>query len=568
MFRLNILYVTVILTSFIITIFHLHYVKEIGFRGDANYYIEYSARLFENNFEPLMFRPFYYLYGNLAQKIFGLNDYSIKIFNIILFGINGVLTFVISKQLFKNNLISLTPTFLLFSNPGANLEATTENTTMLSTFLVLIFLLFFFYIKKKVEKKLVTYSVLFGFYAAALFFTHEELIVICAFNSLLLINYFKSKKNFIKFLTIQMTTFVGISLIFILKFANDSLIKNFISQALNVLPKNINYFIRSKYHNTDYDIQLSITNLFDYFNNDILNIFPKYFIPNYFVLLIFIVYFILILKNKKKDENLNILTLNLIIYFIVLILTIRAAPRLFISYYPIFFIIFVFAVNYIIQIVLKNNFKPIITLFLFSYIIFNNFFYLFPHKYKNEITQDKLLFNFLNDKINNTNKILLLSSIYDAGPGTGARKKIGDQFTENYSLSSKVYFGENAILFRNILRFESDVKDFLSFIKKNKIKYAIFKEEYSEKAYTKKEFENINKLFVDKKKFIEDKVINKKDSSYLKLYGSQLNELFFINSDIETQLVENFSVEKRLINLNYNDKNFLNEKVYILEFKY
>jgi hypothetical protein len=47
----------------------LDYVSQIGFGGDASFYIEYSARVFDKSSAPIMFSPFFYLYGNLSQKI-------------------------------------------------------------------------------------------------------------------------------------------------------------------------------------------------------------------------------------------------------------------------------------------------------------------------------------------------------------------------------------------------------------------------------------------------------------------------------------------------------------------
>ena len=44
--------------------FHLGYINQIGFKGDDSFYIEYSARIFDESSDPIMFRPFFYLYGN------------------------------------------------------------------------------------------------------------------------------------------------------------------------------------------------------------------------------------------------------------------------------------------------------------------------------------------------------------------------------------------------------------------------------------------------------------------------------------------------------------------------
>jgi 4-amino-4-deoxy-L-arabinose transferase-like glycosyltransferase len=567
-YKLNTNYPIIILISLAVILFHLSYIKELGFSGDATYYIEYSSRLFEKDFEPLMFRPFYYLYGNLAQKFFGLNDYSIKIFNIVLFGINSVLTFALCEKIFKKKIISIVPVLILFSNPSVHLEATTENTTTLATFLVLSFLLFFFHIKKNIEEKFIIYSIFFGTYAAAFFFTHEELIIVSIINSLLLFNRFRSKKKFFQFLIFQASFFLSICTIFILKFTNKSLIKNFISQALNVIPIDLNFFIRSKYHQTDYNIEFSTSNLLNFFSKSVLDIFPKYFINSYLILIIFILYIFLIIKNKYKNENLKILNINLIIYFFTLVLTIRAAPRLFITFYPIFYIIIFFAVNYILKFIKNENLTHLISSLLFVFIILFNLFNFFPKEYKQKITQDKLLFNHFKEKINNDNKLLLLTTIYDAGAGTGARKKINQKLTENYSLSSEVYFGKNAILFRNILRFEDDIINFTDYIKKNKIKYAIFMENYTEKAYTYKEFDNLKKLFPDKHNLINEvTIINNNTYNHLKLYGIKIYELFYINNEIETKLIENFSIKKEKISFFDKNKNSIKSNIYILEFK-
>ena len=143
-YKFQLFSVTVFFIYVFLLYFHFGYIDKIGFGGDAGLYMEYSRRVFDPSSDPIMFRPFFYLYGNLSQKIFGFNDYAIKISDLILFGLNGYLTFIISKKIIRNSFLSLIPTLLYFSNPVVNLMATAQITTMLSTFLVLIFIIFFF----------------------------------------------------------------------------------------------------------------------------------------------------------------------------------------------------------------------------------------------------------------------------------------------------------------------------------------------------------------------------------------------------------------------------------------
>ena len=549
--------------------FHLGYVSQIGFNGDSSFYIEYSARVFDRSSDPIMFRPFFYLYGNLSQKIFGFNDYAIAISNLILFGVNSFLTFLISKRVIENNFLRLIPTLLYLSSPAVNLAATIQITTMLGTFLVLLFVVFFLKSKDEIEKNYIKYSIYFALFALALILTHEELILIVIINSLLLFKKFFSKIKYIKFLLLQFLTFILSWILMFLSFGTVNIFKNITLQFLNVIPLDINFFIRSKYYKVDHNFDFSISTIFNFFNESILPIIPNIFINKYLILIIFVLFLYLYFKNKILNKNLDNLNINLLFYFLISIVTIRAGARQFVNYYPIFFISFVFAVDYIFNYTLKDKYKSFLATFVFLFIVFFTISSSYPDGYKNTISRERILFDNLKDKVNIDNKILLLSNFYNAGKARGPRYKINGKYTENKSLSNLVYLGENAILMRNHLRFTKSSSDFKNFIKKNKIKFALFSDTYPNFIYTEKEYINLINLFPDSEAIFVNRLVKlKKDDglNHLKLFQVDLKKLHSFNAALEIDLVNQFAIKKTEMNF-FSDTHLKNEKkIYLLEF--
>ena len=551
--------------------FHFDYIDKIGFggRSDAGFYIEYATRIFDPSSDPIMFRPFFYLYGNLSHKIFGFNDYAIKISNLILFGLNGYLTFVISKKFIQNSFLSLIPTLLYFSNPAVNLMATTQVTTMLSTFLILLFIIFFFNFKNEIEEKYIKYSVYFALFAVILTTTHEELIAIVIINSLILYKSFFSKIKYFNFLLIQFLTFVSSWLTMFFFFGSKNILKNLTLQFLNVIPLDINFFIRSKYYGVEHSNDFSLSTILNFFSDRILPILPDISVNEYLILAILILFFYLYFKNKTDNKDLNNLNINLLIYFLISIVTIRAGARQFINYYPIFFIIFVFAVDYILSFTLRKKYKPFLTLSIFLIFAFITVNQSYPDGYKNSISRERIMFDYLKNKINNDNRILLLSTYFNAGSAQGPRYKIDGKYSENKSLSNLVYLGENAILFRNHLRFTDSSSDFKSFIEKNNIKFALFLDHYPNFIYKKKEYQNLINLFPNNDNIFEENLIDlKKDigANHLALFKANLNELYSFSSRLEIQLVEKFSISKNEIDIFANTHLKDTKKIYLLEF--
>jgi hypothetical protein len=549
--------------------FHLGYINQIGFKGDAAFYIEYSSRIFDESSDPIMFRPFFYLYGNLSQKIFGFNDYSIAISNLILFGVNSYLTFLISKRIIENNFLSLIPSLLYLSSPTVNLAATIQITTMLGTFLVLLFVVFFFRSKDEIEKNYLKYSVYFALFALALLLTHEELILVVIINSLILFKKFFSKIKYVKFLVLQFITFLSSWILMFLSFGTVNIFKNITLQFLNVIPLDINFFIRSKYYKVDHDFDFSISTIFNFFNESIVPIIPNIFINKYLILIIFVLFLYLYFKNKILDNDLDNLNINLLFYFLISIVTIRAGARQFVNYYPIFFISFVFAVDYIFNYTLKDKYKSFFSTFVFLFIVLFTISSSYPDGYKNTISRERILFDNLKDKVNNDNKILLLSTFYNAGKARGPRYKINGKYTENKTLSNLVYFGENAILMRNHLRFTNSSSDFKNFIKKNKIKFALFSDHYPDFIYTKKEYTNLIRLFPDNEVIFSNRLVKLKKGAglnHLKLFQVDLDQLYSFNSALEIDLVNQFATKKTEMDF-FSDTHLKNnKKIYLLEF--
>ena len=549
--------------------FHLGNVTQTGFVGDASFYIEYSARIFDESSDPIMFRPFFYLYGYLSQLIFGFNDYAIAISNLILFGVNSYLTFLISKRVIENNFLSLVPTLLYLSSPSINLTAIIQTTTMLGTFLVLLFVVFFLKSKDEIEKNYIKHSIYFGLFALALLLTHEELILIVIINSLLLFKKFFSKIKYVKFLLLQFLTFISSWILMFLSFGTVNIFKNITLQFLNVIPLDVNFFIRSKYYKVDHDFDFSLSTILNFFNESIIPIIPDIFINRYFILIIFVLFLYLYLKNKTLNKNLDNLNINLLFYFLISIVTIRAGARQFLNYYPIFFISLVFAIDYIFNFTLKNKYRPFLTTFIFLFIIFFTISYSYPDGYKHRVSRERILFDNLKDKVNNDNKILLLSSFYNAGKARGPRYKIKGKYTENKSLSNLVYLGEDAILLRNHLRFTDSSDDFKNFIKKNKIKFALFSDTYPNFIYTQKEYINLINLFPNNKYIFTNRLVDlKKDDglNHLKLFQVDLKKLHSFNAALEIDLVNQFAIKKTEMNF-FSDTHLKNEKkIYLLEF--
>lgn len=117
-------------------IFLLKDIDKIGITGgiDSYKYIDWAYNLFHPNFEAPMFRPFFFLYCKISQFFFGVNDYSIKIFNLIIFSLNSFLIFLLSKKIFNIKMISILPSFFYITNPSVSLFAASEATNMLGSF--------------------------------------------------------------------------------------------------------------------------------------------------------------------------------------------------------------------------------------------------------------------------------------------------------------------------------------------------------------------------------------------------------------------------------------------------
>ena len=93
----NLYFLLILFLTFLSFIFLLNDVTQVGITGgvDSYKYIDWAVNLFQPNFDTPMFRPFFFLYCKLAQFIFGVNDYSIKILNLFIYILNSLLIFFI-----------------------------------------------------------------------------------------------------------------------------------------------------------------------------------------------------------------------------------------------------------------------------------------------------------------------------------------------------------------------------------------------------------------------------------------------------------------------------------------
>lgn len=555
----NLHFFLVLFFTFVLFFFLLKDITQIGITGgvDSYKYIDWAVNLNHPNFDPPMFRPFFFLYCKLAQYIFGINDYSIKILNLLIFSLNSLLIFFISKKIFRKNIISIFPSIFYITNPSVVLFATSELTNMLGSFLLLLNLFFFFNLIKKsnlTNKDIVKYSIIFAVLTVISFFTREELILVSIVNLFYIYAKKKTRIFFIKFSIYSSLFFLITISFFLIFFATKNFIKNKIVLILNVIPREINYSIRGYYRDIpipeNFSLSKLLNNLPEYFYNIFHGIEINIIII--FLLLIFLFFKIFINNKIYNSKIIELLFYNLIIY-IIFFTFIRHSGRLFVTFYPIFYILIVVSL-YFFFISFKLNFKKSFLFFTLLTYILINFYHNFPKKFKYEIQSTRLLYNYFKDKVDDKNKILILSSVETLLPHSILEKNL---YSENYHLASKAYFGNNALIFLQELNY-NNLKSFDLFLKRNNIKYILFNPNINRDLLLHQKIKsNLYNLFSDNinglNKFIifNNKKIN--NYEYLKLYNSDMN-YFILNTFEELQLIRlffNHSVPSKINNDNF-----------------
>ena len=86
-----------------------------------------------------------------------------------------------------------------------------------------------------------------------------------------------------------------------------------------------------------------------------------------------------------------------------------------------------------------------------------------------------------------------------------------NSFSENYSLATFLYFDNNALIFKQIYALRKLDISFVNFLRDEKIRYIIFKENISKKyLVNEKSIENLEFLFSQKKLKILSNLIRMK----------------------------------------------------------
>lgn len=372
--------------------------------------------------------------------------------------------------------------------------------------------------------------------------------------------FLKKKNIFPIFFSYSLLSFLITIYLFLLFFSTKNFIKNKITLFLNVIQREINYFIRGNIRDIQIPSEYSVNSLFDNLLNTFFKIFQGTEINIYIIIFLFSFLFIEIFFKKNRFEN-NFLIIDLFFYniliYLIFFIFIRHSPRLFITFYPIFFILIVVSVYYFFN-NLKFNSKKIIVFLILSVYIFFNFYQNFPSKFKHEIQSTKLIFNYFKDKIDQDNKILILSSVEMNIPHLILEKSQNNKpflFSENYHLASNAYFSNNAIIFYQFLNYDN-LETFSLFLKKNKIKYIVFDPSVNKEIPLNiKATNNIYNLFPNNLDIIENffkrNSYNLKKYQYLKLYRSDLN-YSILNTTQEIKLIETFFKKKNLKKINPN----------------
>jgi hypothetical protein len=83
----------------------------------------------------------------------------------------------------------------------------------------------------------------------------------------------------------------------------------------------------------------------------------------------------------------------------------------------------------------------------------------------------------------------------------------------------------------------------------------------------KNNFNNLKKLFPQKQNFIDVRIKKNQNDNHLKLYGFEINKLFYINNEIETKLIESYTIKREEINFSEDIKDLMKNKIYILKLK-
>ena len=491
-------------------------------------YIDWSINIFSEKAVLNYFRPVFYIVTNLSFNLFGFSLSALKLPNVLFFLLSILLIVNINKRYLKNEYFLFIPLIFFIFNPTILKEHTILSPFAISNFFILLnVFLIFKIIEDNKDKK---YFFILGIVNILGSFCREELIFLCLLN----ISFFLISNNIKPLIRYYFLGVVLTVIPFLILFFEFIEIKKFISIALNVVDREISDPIRYTYYKIDNQEYLNFLFILP---ENLSRLFSEFFLIKELFLLILVFYIYLIIF-KKQDVNLKThYLLFLIISYFLFYFYIRVGSRLFI-FHEIFFVTIL--VKKLEEIRIKkilNNFK------IFTIIILISFFQIYynfkNNEYTNLISVNKILYNEIKKEYQKKDKIFIspTSNSLIHSP----LKYFDGVPSENFSLTSKIFFGENALLINNILNLESeDEQYFKNFISKLNIKFLIFEiskndtELIFKKENTGKFANILNLEFSDKNKYFK---YDLSKFSYLKKYGAELNDYFVIESKIFNKLL-------------------------------
>ena len=490
-------------------------------------YIDWSINIFSEKAVLNYFRPVFYIISNLSSNLFGFSYIALKIPNILFFLLSALLIIKINSRYFENRYFLFIPLIFFLFNPSILKEHAVLSPFAISNFFILLnVFLIFKIIENNNEKK---FFFILGIVNILGGFCREELIFICLLNIFFFL-ISNNRKYLLKYYSLGLVITIIPFLIFFLEFVE---IKKIFSIALNIVDKEISSPIRSTYYNIENQEYLNFLFILP---ENLSRLFSEFFLIKEVLILVLVLYIYLIFF-KKKDVNLKtkylvILTVSYLLFYFY----IRVGSRLFIFYE---FFLITLLIKKLETLEIKkflSNFKIFIIIISISFV--QIYFNLKNNKYANLTSVNKILYDEIineyqpNDKIfiSPTSNSLIHSPLryFDGMP------------SENFSLTSKIFFGKNALLINDILNFGKTNNDyFKNLIIKSNIKFFVFEIDKNDaylllKKENAEKIANILNLNANKNRYFK---YDLSEYSYLKKYGADLNDYFLIKNRIFNKLL-------------------------------
>tara|TARA_B100000282_G_scaffold293186_1_gene268091 strand:- start:825 stop:2531 length:1707 start_codon:yes stop_codon:yes gene_type:complete len=519
-----------LLFSFLILLYKFNNQHIIGI--DEFKYVDWSLNLFSAEAVLDYFRPFFYLITNISLNLFGLTIIGLKLPNILFFLISSYLIIKICKKYYTNEYTLLIPLIFFLFNPFILTQHTLLGPFSISNLLIITNLLFVFDSIDKKENN-INYFIL-GIINSLSSLCREELIFFVFINILFIYIINKDFKKII----IYISGFLLINFLFLFIFFQDIEFKKIISILLSVIDKEISSPVRNIYYRLDQDITFEP---FLIIPENIDRLFSNFFYLNEILIIIFPYFFIFYFIRKKSLDIKTKYLLFTILIFSLFYLYIRVSDRLFVFFEFYFILILCREIE-------KINLEKFIKLkFIFSIFIILSIVKIFYNLNENKYKPLSSLNNELNKLV--VENYDIDENIFISPTSSlihKPQKYFGTKPSENFSLSSKLFFNENVFLFQEIInKKDLQLKDYINELN---IKFIIIEnyQDGGELILEKKDILKIsnflNLSLEDQKKYFS---FDLKNYQYLIKYGANLDDYFLINIDTFNELViRNLDIKK------------------------